>query len=141
MNVGIDFHGVIDLYPKFFSCYSKRMRAEGNTIHVITGMETERVVPELEKLEISYDKIFSIVDWHKNLGTEMWQREKASGRKSWYCEEETWNKSKGDYIAKEFIQLHFDDTVIYSKYVPEYCTYILVPRIGFEIFAEYLLIL
>ena len=135
MHIGIDVHGCIDLYPSIFSTFSHRMHNIGNSIHVITGMEGFKVIPELAKYDIYYDHIFSIVDWHKSLGTEMWERTKPSGRKSWYCEEEAWNKSKGEYIAREHIALHFDDTIVYANYIPNNCTYIIVPKIGFELFA------
>jgi len=140
MNVGIDMHGVVTQYPSIFSELSYELHSKGHVIHIITGVEGIKVMEEVKTHNIYFDQIFSIVDWHKHIKTEMWERTKPSGRKSWYCEETIWNKSKGEYCEKAHIDIHFDDTLEYAKYFPNFTTFIHVPKVGFEKFYKMFLV-
>ena len=132
MIIGIDVHGVVDKYPKIFSVFTRNAAEKGHRIHIITGQSKEEVLPELTQYNIIYDHIFSIVDYHKTIGTKMWLGPKGT----WYCDDVTWNRTKGDYIAKKQIAVHFDDTVDYANWIPDTCTFILVPKTNFQAFME-----
>ena len=131
-KVGFDIHGVLDLYPVIFKDMTRRLRHHGIEIHVITGQEESSVVEELKAIGIYYDKIFSVVDYHKNIGTKMWLGPKGT----WFCDPKLWDATKGEYCAREGIDIHFDDTLEYGKYMPKHTTFIHVPKVGFEIFYE-----
>jgi len=132
MDIGLDIHGVIDRYPNFFREMSIRWKNDGHTIHIITGQEWAKASKDVEEAGILYDKSFSIVDYHKEFGTKMWQDDKGT----WWMSPEEWVQSKGMY-AKEFhIQIHFDDSIEYAEHFPSYCTFIHVPRAGFGMTME-----
>lgn len=131
LKIGLDLHGVIDLYPALFSRMSKNLANEGAEIHIITGQEKEKIIPKLEKYQITYDHLFSIVDYHFERGTEMWKDCKGT----WWMDERFWLRSKGDYMDRAHIDIHFDDSFEYAKFVPPFCTFILVPKTNFELFA------
>jgi len=132
MNVGFDIHGCIDLYSEFFSKLSKNLVKQGHNVHIVTGQEWDRVKGKVHKANVLYSHHFSVVDYHKSIGTEMvnkkehWQTEDQ-----WFMDEKIWVRTKGDYIARENIHLHFDDSVEYAEYMPKFCTFILVPKKGF----------
>ena len=133
MFIGLDVHGVIDKYPEIFSVFSREAADRGHKIFIITGQPKEEVLPELTKYKIIYDHIFSIVDYHKQIiGTKMWLGPKGT----WYCDDVVWNRTKGDYIAEMHIDIHFDDTVDYANWIPDTCTFILVPKTNFQAFME-----
>ncbi len=63
MKYGLDRHGVIDTYPKFFSEFSSRAVANGHEVHIITGsMYSEKVENQLLDLRISWTHFFSVAD-------------------------------------------------------------------------------
>lgn len=135
MNIGIDVHGCIDLYPKIFSNISHGLHLGGHRIFIVTGQESKKVKPVLKKLDIYYDQILSIVDYHKKLGTTvMW----LDDDKTFWMNELTWKRSKGEFIFQQHIDIHFDDSLEYAKFIPSFCTYILVPKKGFELFYRHI---
>jgi len=132
MKVGFDVHGCITLYPEIFMKLSRGLLDMGHEVHIITGQEQSKIESKVRELNISFTHFFSIVDYHKNIGTEMWVDEKGT----FWMEEDTWNRSKGDYIFREKIDVHFDDNYEYVNYIPDSCTVIIVPRIGFDKFMS-----
>ena len=128
MKVGIDLHGCIDLYPQFFSKLSHALISNGHSVSIITGQEWEKVGPKVDQLGISYNNHFSIVDYHKVIKTDMWQ----DSKKTWWMAEKIWLRSKGNYIFSEHVDVHFDDSYAYAEYVPDFCTFILVPKKNFD---------
>jgi len=132
MKIGLDLHGCIDKYPIIFRQLSNKLYESGHEIHVITGQEWDKVEPEVEKACIQFTHHFSIVDYHKALGTEMWKNDKGT----WQMDEKDWVRSKGDYIHREHIDIHFDNSWEYAIFVPDFCTFILVPKSGFHEFVE-----
>ena len=107
-------------------------RDEPVEIHIITGQEESLVVDELKAIGICYDKFFSVVDFHKAQGSKMWLGPKGT----WFCDSRLWDATKGEYCAREGINIHFDDTLEYGKYFPSTTTFIHVSRFGFENFAR-----
>ena len=131
MKIGIDFHGVIDTYPDIFAALSLKWIKKGYEVHILTGKEWGLIESKIKKFGISYTHHFSIVDHHLALGTLMEKR--ING---WWMQEEEWNKSKGDYAAKEQITLHFDNDLKYIQWFPETCSVVLVRKNYFQDFYE-----
>lgn len=112
MKVGIDIHGTIDSDPDLFRELIAALREILNAeIHVTTGIKGDVAKEKLAKLGIEYDYLFSITDYHESIGTAIIYDEDGP-----WIEEETWNRSKGDYCEKEKIDVHIDDTEAYAKY-------------------------
>jgi len=134
MRIGLDVHGVIDRYPQYFQKISKALVSAGHEVHIITGQPWSDIGKKVDEwYYISHTHHFSIVDHHAKLGTKMWQDEK----KTWWMEEQDWNRSKGDYIHVAQIDVHFDDNWEYVNWIPDTCTTIIVPKTGFHnIFVE-----
>lgn len=128
MRIGLDIHGVIDIYPVIFKDLSDQWIKDGHEIHIITGQEWDKVKSKVDRVGISYTHYFSIVDYHRAIGTKMWQDEK----KTWWMNETTWLMSKGHYISRNHIELHFDDSYKYARYIPDFCTFVIVPPKNFR---------
>lgn len=114
MKIGIDVHGVIEERPEFFQLFCRAIVEAGGEVHIITGKEHDKVVPELNQLGLAYGEhythFFSITDYHKGLGTAIqWDK---NGNP--WMDELTWIKTKGDYCLREEIDLHLDDTDSYG---------------------------
>jgi hypothetical protein len=112
LKLGLDIHGVIDADPVYFSNLTKVLVQAGWEIHIITGPTKEKTIPELLKWDIAYTHFFSIFDYHREIGTQIWFDDKNNP----WMERETWDKTKGDYCNKNKITLHIDDTSRYGKY-------------------------
>lgn len=113
MKIGLDYHCVINHDPKFFSELSKAIIAAGGQIHIMTG---SRITPELEQelinLGMSWMKLFSIADYCKESGYDMW--EDADGRP--WVDENLWNQAKAIYAEEQGLDLVMDDTAVYGNY-------------------------
>ena len=115
MRIGIDIHGVLDKHS-FFKAMAKVMRRDGSHIHIITGTTKESALKDLAllgmKQDIHYDYLFSITDYLIEKGiTVEWK----DGNNPLFPHEE-WDKAKGEYCARNNIDIHFDDTVRYGEY-------------------------
>lgn len=129
MHIGLDIHGVIDHYTDLFKKLSEKWSADGHIIHIITGQEWSKASQAVGQAGIIYHHHFSIVDHHRAIGTEMWER---TDKRGWWMDEQKWNASKGNYAKAQNIKLHFDDSIRYAQYFPEDCAFIYVPVLGFE---------
>lgn len=113
VRIGIDIHGTIDSNPEYFSRYIKMFRGQGVEIHITTGKKISvEMIEQLREWEIEYDYLFSIIDYHGILGTDMTWDEDGNP----WIDEYLWNKAKGDYCRREKIDLHIDDSPIYGEY-------------------------
>ena len=114
MKIGLDFHGVIDAMPEFFSFFTDAIIKAGGEIHILTGGLTNNDKEILEKNKIRYTHFFSITDYHDKKGTP------TSGTHPKYgfpmISDEEWDKTKADYCRREVIDLHIDDTTAYNDY-------------------------
>jgi len=128
MKVGLDIHGVIDRYPDKFYRLSKNLVDNGHEVHIVTGQEWVNVRGEVERAGVLYTHHFSIVDHHLNIRTKMTQ----DAKDTWWMDEGIWLRSKGDYIHRAGIDIHFDDSYEYGQYIPDTCTFVLVPKTNFE---------
>ena len=128
MKIGLDIHGVIDKYPVLFKNLTRQWNDAGHYIHIITGEEWSKASKTVRDSGVIYHEHFSIVDYHQEVGTDMWQDEK----KTWWMNEETWDESKGNYVRAWGIDLHFDDSLKYAPAFPDDCMFIHVPKYNFE---------
>lgn len=111
-KIGFDIHGVIDQNPELFSKIINKLKGLGYEIHILTGsLINQNLLTELSLYDIAYDKIFSILEYHKDNDTDMWEDSKGN----LWLDEDTWNETKGNYCNKNNIKLHIDDTKIYGN--------------------------
>ena len=113
-KVSLDLHGVIDAMPEFFAFFTKSMISAGAELHIVTGGTTEDDEKLLKKYNIQYTHIFSITDYHKELGTPTTKKHLKHG--FMMVSDEEWDKTKAEYCKKNNIDLHIDDTLIYNNY-------------------------
>jgi hypothetical protein len=111
-KVGLDFHGVLDKHTEFFSDLTKLLVANLWQVHIITGAKlTTDFIARLDSLGIDYTHLFSIVDYHESIGTQV--NYDSSGP---WIDTELWNKTKAEYCEKNGIDMHIDDSDVYGKY-------------------------
>jgi len=115
--IGLDFHGVIDTYPDFFIPKMQEIITKGHEVHIITGNEdTPAFREQLASLGMRsgehWWKIFSVVSYHKNIGTPIRYDEKNTP----WLDEELWNRSKADYCRRQAVDILIDDSYVYGKY-------------------------
>jgi len=113
-KIGLDLHGVISDMPEFFSFFTNAMVNSGAEVHIITGGATDDDKKLLKEYNIKYTNFFSIVDYHREVGT------KTIGIHPKYgfpmISDEDWDKTKGEYCRLNKIDLHIDDTLIYNNF-------------------------
>lgn len=113
MKIGLDIHGVIDTEPELFSKLSNGCIKKGWQVHIITGQEDTKILRDtLKEYGIAYSHIFSIISYHKKLGTVITHDEKGNP----WMDEDIWNRTKGGYCLKKGIDIHIDDSYTYGKY-------------------------
>jgi hypothetical protein len=119
MKIGIDIHGVVTKHKKFFKELSKLFISAGHEVHVLTGSSVDpktkygrKTIKEIEDLGIEYTHLFSIIDYHHSIGTEI---EYEDSENPW-MDGVLWDKAKGDYCKEHEIDIMFDDTRRYGDY-------------------------
>src|SRR5262245_61257895 len=113
MKIGIDIHGVINAKPEFFSILTCLLVQNGHEVHVLTGSkETQEIIDELDNHGIAWTHFFSITDYCIKKGVNVWYDEKNTP----WMDQNEWEKAKGEYCAKEQIDLHIDDTIKYGDF-------------------------
>jgi len=112
-KIGLDFHGVINYMPEFFAFFTKAIIEAGGEIHIITGGLFPEEMDLLKKHDIKYTKIFSIREYHREIGTPTFENHPVHGFPM--VSDEEWDKTKGEYCAREGIDFHIDDTIQYEK--------------------------
>ncbi len=114
IKIGLDLHGVISDMPEFFSFLTDILVKSGCEVHIVTGGATDDDKQLLKDYNIQYTHFFSIVDYHRKIGTP------TSGKHPKYgfemISDEEWDKTKGEYCRENGIDLHIDDTLIYNNY-------------------------
>jgi hypothetical protein len=114
MKFGFDIHGVIDTCPKLFSTLTRLFVANGHEVHIITGPELTHELYDKLYFEygIAWTHFFSIVEYHKKIGTAINYDDTGSAHLDPY----EWDKTKGWYCKTNEINLHFDDSDSYSYF-------------------------
>lgn len=113
MKIAIDMHGVIDAVPEFFRELTESFWNNGNDIHILTGatLKDGKIENQLNSLGIYYTKLFSIVDYHESIGTEIIYEENGP-----WMDGTLWDEAKGNYCKHHQIDFIIDDTLRYSKF-------------------------
>lgn len=116
MKIGLDIHGVIDENPDFFKAVCAAMIKDGHEIHIITGPSLSKVGYELLAMGFEpmkhYTSIFSIVDYHIEIGTEITYDKQGHA----WMDKYLWDRTKGDYCLREKIDMHLDDSDAYAYF-------------------------
>lgn len=113
MKIGIDIHGTIDKYPEMFNTLLTIWYFHGIEIHLTTGKPVSIAEQELEELGIYfYNELFSIIDYHKSIGTKIIYDKNGNP----WIDPDIWNRTKADYCEREGIDLHIDNSPIYGKH-------------------------
>jgi len=111
-KMSLDFHGVIDRYPKIFSWLTKLLYAFGCEIHIVTGNSiNHELLTQLSDFGISYTHMFSIIDYHEKIGTAVQYDERGP-----WIDADLWNRTKAEYCESNKIALHIDDSDVYGQY-------------------------
>lgn len=111
--IGLDIHGVITKYPRFFADISSVLVHCGHQVHIITGAkQTSKRCQQLKDFGMIWTHFFSIIDYYESTNVNVQYDEKGQ---SW-IEEELWNKAKADYCERENIYCHIDDSDIYGRH-------------------------
>ncbi len=113
MKIGLDIHGVCDTSPEFFKVLTKLFVDAGHEVHILTGRRvSDGAIKEIEDLNISYTHFFSIADYHESSGTKMSNDNNGNP----WMDDETWDRTKGDYCKRNNIDFCLDDTERYGRY-------------------------
>lgn len=124
MKIALDIHGVCDANPEFFVELSRLFVSSGNQVHILTGRRvSDGALEEIKELGLSYTHFFSISDHHRESGTKM---EIVDGNP--WMDDETWDRTKGDYCKRNNIDFCMDDTERYGKYFETPFAYIKIKK-------------
>jgi hypothetical protein len=119
-KLGLDLHGVIDSIPETFSFLTNAIVNNGGEVHIITGGSltdstyNENITEQLKKLNIAYTHVFSIRDYHDEVGTAKLGTHPKYGFPT--IDDDTWDRTKGLYCKHHKINLHIDDTLMYNEF-------------------------
>lgn len=115
MIIGIDLHGVIDSDIEWSKKVLDSLMFDFG-INIISGPPKADIEKELNKYGLyqglHFDKVFSIVDFLKEKGVEMWTDEKER----WWASEEDWWSSKAEICEKHDVDIMIDDKEKYQQY-------------------------
>jgi hypothetical protein len=115
MKIGLDVHGVIDKSPDIFARLTHVLKAQGNEIIIVTGRELcSELFDKLDTLGVVYNEVFSITSYHKEIGTHITYKDGDPTQP--LIAPPKWDRTKADFCAREGIDIHIDDSVIYGKY-------------------------
>jgi len=117
-SLGLDFHGVVDSLPDFFSFLTDSIVKNGGNVHIITGGSWDSKLEEqLNTFGINYTHKFSVYDTLLNNGTKIVGKiEFPDGTFQNKFENGSWDAIKANYCKENNINLHIDDTLIYNDF-------------------------
>lgn len=119
LKIGLDFHGVINNRPEFFSRFTAAAIRKGYEIHVITGGPLHVVKELLDKWGVRYTRIFAILDFYDARG-EVTYFENGEYK----IPDKLWDTAKAEYCMVNGINMHIDDSSKYVKWFSTpYCHY------------------
>ncbi len=119
-RLGIDFHGVINTAPDYFTALAETAVAQGIEVHVISGGPRQYIADYLRQINFPPHQLWCIIDVPEvNDKTQFF----ADG--SFRVADELWDKAKGEYCQSQRIDVHIDDSAIYGRYfTTPYCRYV-----------------
>ena len=117
-KISLDFHGVIDCMPSFFSFLSKAVISSGGEIHILTGSSLSKEFEvKLKSLGVQWTHLFSVYDHLIETGAKTTgEIVFPDGGIQKKFENGLWDHVKADYCKKNNIALHLDDTLIYNDF-------------------------
>ena len=118
MKLGLDIHGVIDSNPESFSFMSQSVITGGGEVHIITGGSwTSELEEQLKGYGIKWTSCFSVYDYLLDSGIDsIGNIQFPDGTIQKKFDYHLWDTIKAGYCKSNNIDLHIDDTEVYSKY-------------------------
>jgi len=118
MKLGLDIHGVIDSNPKSFAFMSQSVVTNGGEVHIITGGSwTTELEEQLKGYGIKWTSHFSVYDYLVESGIDsIGTIQFPDGTIQKKFDYDLWDTIKAGYCRSNKIDLHIDDTEVYSKY-------------------------
>lgn len=119
LKIGLDYHGVIDGNPNYFSLFCTQSKQRGHKVFIITGGPKLQVKKMLEQNNIPYDMCFAISDYYQAMG-KIIQKEDGN----FIIPENLWNIAKANFCRRSNINIHIDDSLKYLNWFSTpYCYY------------------
>lgn len=113
LRVGLDIHGVLDKYPEIFSKISASLIDSGHEVYIITGQkDTVELRKKLNRLDIHWNKIFSITDYNQERGVKV----KYDKHGNPWMDQRIWNSTKARICKENNVDIHYDDSKVYGKW-------------------------
>lgn len=118
MKLGLDIHGVIDSNPESFAFMSQSVIAGGGEVHIITGGSwTTDLENQIKEYGIKWTSHFSVYDYLLDSGIDsIGTIQFPDGTIQKKFDYHLWDTIKAGYCRSNQIDLHIDDTEVYSKY-------------------------
>ena len=116
-KLGVDYDGVITEKPELFAFLTKATIRNGGEVHIITGRRiTPKFLKKLKEYGISYTHTFSIIDYHKAIGSEFRVEPHKQYKIELLKDDRLYDSTKGEYCRKNGISLHIDDSQCFIEY-------------------------
>lgn len=118
MKLGLDIHGVIDSNPESFAFMSQSVITNNGEVHIITGGSwTSELEEQLKGYGIKWTSHFSVYDYLLESGIDsIGTIQFPDGTIQKKFDYHLWDTIKAGYCKSNKIDLHIDDTEVYSKY-------------------------
>jgi hypothetical protein len=118
MKLGLDIHGVIDSNPDSFAFMSQSVITAGGEVHIITGGSwTQDLENQIKEYGIKWTSHFSVYDYLLDSGIDsIGTIQFPDGTIQKKFDYHLWDTIKAGYCKSNNIDLHIDDTEVYSKY-------------------------
>jgi len=140
-KIGMDLHGVLDKDSAFLCPLLRKVVEEGHEVHLMTGSVFSEEFKEsiLAKYDLregdTYTHTFSITQHLMDTGIPVsWD---ARGYP--FAEALNWDMAKGEYALLQGIDVLFDDSPTYCRYMPESCWYVTYSKETFNTYLEQVL--
>lgn len=119
LKIGLDYHGVIDLNPKYFAEFCTKAKQRNHDIYIITGGPKTLVDYNLKKNHVLYDMCFAVSDYYQAKNKII---QKTTGE--FIVPDNLWNMAKADFCRRSHINIHIDDSLKYINWFSTpYCYY------------------
>ena len=118
MKLGLDIHGVIDSNPESFAFMSQSVITNNGEVHIITGGSwTTELEEQLKGYGIKWTSHFSVYDYLLESGIDsIGTIQFPDGTIQKKFDYHLWDTIKAGYCKSNNIDLHIDDTEVYSNY-------------------------
>ena len=119
LNIGLDYHGVIDQNIQYFASFCCEATTRGHHIYIITGGPMIKIKSILRQNNIAYDFIFAVSDYYQALGLA-----EQGDDGSLEVPPKLWNIAKGEFCRRSHINIHIDDSPEYQPWFSTpFCLY------------------